>query len=140
MLHQWFTCVHLLDTYLANLKEGFQMSFHHPSVSIRAAQSGLQSAPACLMRWVCHHLFRSYDRNPSNIANIRLHFCLRTHESTAKVILFFSGQYEEVDGYSSVLKSSTILSKSVLLNKAFHTDLNNRQALPKAINLKKDST
>ena len=25
------------------------------------------------MRWGCHHLFRSYDRNLSNIANIRLH-------------------------------------------------------------------
>ena len=73
MLHQWFTCVHLLDTYLANLKEGFQLSFHYPSVSIRAAQSGLQSVPAYRMRWVCHHLFRSYDRNPSNIANIRLY-------------------------------------------------------------------
>lgn len=46
---------------------------HYPSVSIRAAQSGLQSAPACRMQWVCHHLFRSYDRNLSNIANIRLH-------------------------------------------------------------------
>ena len=46
---------------------------HYPSVSIRAAQSGLQSAPACRMRWVCHHLFRSYDRSLSNIANIRLH-------------------------------------------------------------------
>ena len=73
MLHQWFTCVHLLDTYLANLKEGFQLSFHYPSVSIRAAQSGLQSVPAYRMRWGCHHLFRSYDGNPSNIANIRLH-------------------------------------------------------------------
>ncbi|MEH2862507.1 hypothetical protein V7U47_14145, partial [Segatella copri] len=30
-------------------------------------------APACRMRWGCHHLFRSYDRNLSNIANIRLH-------------------------------------------------------------------
>ena len=46
---------------------------HYPSVSIRAAQSGLQSAPACRMQWVFHHLFRSYDRNLSNIANIRLH-------------------------------------------------------------------
>lgn len=46
---------------------------NYPSVSIRAAQSGLQSAPACRMQWVCHHLFRSYDRNLSNIANIRLH-------------------------------------------------------------------
>lgn len=27
MLHQWFTCVHLLDTYLANFTEGFQLSF-----------------------------------------------------------------------------------------------------------------
>ena len=45
---------------------------HYPSVSIRAAQSGLQSAPACRMRWVFHHLFRSYDRNLSIIANIRL--------------------------------------------------------------------
>ena len=27
MLHQWFTCVQLLDTYLANLTEGFQLSF-----------------------------------------------------------------------------------------------------------------
>ena len=27
MLHQWFTCVHLLDTYLANLTEDFQLSF-----------------------------------------------------------------------------------------------------------------
>ena len=46
---------------------------HYPSVSIRAAQSGLQSAPACRMRWVCHHLSRSYDRNLSNIANIGLY-------------------------------------------------------------------
>lgn len=46
---------------------------HYPSVSIRAAQSGLQSAPACRMRWVCHHLPRSYDRNLSNIANIGLY-------------------------------------------------------------------
>ena len=27
MLHQWFTYVHLLDTYLANLTEDFQLSF-----------------------------------------------------------------------------------------------------------------
>ena len=27
MLHQWFTCVHLLDAYLANLTEDFQLSF-----------------------------------------------------------------------------------------------------------------
>ena len=27
MLHQWFACVHLLDTYLANLTEDFQLSF-----------------------------------------------------------------------------------------------------------------
>ena len=27
MLQQWFTCVHLLDTYLANLTKGFQLSF-----------------------------------------------------------------------------------------------------------------
>ena len=27
MLHQWFTCVHLLETYLANLTEDFQLSF-----------------------------------------------------------------------------------------------------------------
>ena len=46
---------------------------HYPSVSIRAAQSGLQSAPACRIQWVCHHLFRSYNRNLSNIANIRFH-------------------------------------------------------------------
>ena len=46
---------------------------HYPSVSIRAAQSGLQSAPACRMRWGCHHLSRSYDRNLSNIANIGLY-------------------------------------------------------------------
>ena len=46
---------------------------HYPSVSIRAAQSGLQSVPAYRMQWGCHHLFRSYDGNPSNIANIRLH-------------------------------------------------------------------
>lgn len=25
------------------------------------------------MQWGCHHLFRSYERNLSNIANIRLH-------------------------------------------------------------------
>ena len=27
MLHQWFTFVHLFDTYLAILTEGFQLSF-----------------------------------------------------------------------------------------------------------------
>ena len=85
MLHQWFTCVHLLDTYLANLKEGFQLSFYYPSVSIRAAQSGLQSVPAYRMRWGCHHLFRSYDGNPSNIANIRLHSVSGHTISLAKI-------------------------------------------------------
>ena len=88
MLHQWFTCVHLLDTYLANLKEGFQLSFHYPSVSIRAAQSGLQSVPAYRMRWVCHHLFRSYDRNPSNIANIRLYSASGHTNVLAKILIF----------------------------------------------------
>ena len=88
MLHQWFTCVHLLDTYLANLKEGFQLSFHYSSVSIRAAQSGLQSVPVYRMRWVSHHLFESYDRNPSNIANIILHF-VSGHTSRCKVTTLF---------------------------------------------------
>lgn len=61
---------------------------HYPSVSIRAAQSGLQSAPACRMRWVCHHLFRSYDRSLSNIANIRLH-SVSGHTYRCKYITFF---------------------------------------------------
>ncbi len=26
MLHQWFACVHLLDTHLGNLTESFQLS------------------------------------------------------------------------------------------------------------------
>lgn len=61
---------------------------HYPSVSIRAAQSGLQSAPACRMRWGCHHLFRSYNRNLSNIANIRLH-SVSGHTSCWKDKLLF---------------------------------------------------
>ena len=73
MLHQWFTYVHLLDTYLANLTEDFQLSFTTHLFPSEQHKSGLQSAPACRMRWVCHHLFRSYDRSLSNIANIRLH-------------------------------------------------------------------
>ena len=56
---------------------------HYPSVSIRAAQSGLQSAPACRMRWGCHHLSRSYDRNLSNIANIGL-YSVSGHTSKCK--------------------------------------------------------
>ena len=83
MLHQWFTCVHLLDTYFANLTEGFQLSFT-THLFLSEQQSGLQSAPACRMPWVCHHLFRSYDRSLSNIANIRLH-SVSGHTHRAKV-------------------------------------------------------
>ena len=61
------------SSYITSVKYLDKQSFHYPSVSIRAAQSGWQSVPAYRMRWVCHHLFRSYDRNPSNIANIRLY-------------------------------------------------------------------
>ena len=35
------------------------------------------------MRWVCHHLFGSYDRSLSNIANIRLH-SVSGHTSSRK--------------------------------------------------------
>ena len=64
---------------------------HYPSVSIRAAQSGLQSAPACRMRWFCHHLSRSYDRNPSNIANIGLHSISghTFYRKSTTIILYF---------------------------------------------------
>ena len=58
---------------------------HYPLVSLRAAQSGLQSAPACRMRWVNHHLLKSYDRNLSKYSQYRTSFCLRTHFHTAKV-------------------------------------------------------
>ena len=65
--------------------ERLSIVVHYPSVSIRAAQSGLQSAPACRIQWVCHHLFRSYDRNLSNIANIRLHSVSGHTFVTAKI-------------------------------------------------------
>ena len=75
---------------------------HYPSVSIRAAQSGLQSAPACRMQWVCHHLFRSYDRNPSNIANIRL-YSVSEHTICCKDKLLF-WNLQEKGRFFSIIK------------------------------------
>ena len=75
---------------------------HYPSVSIRAAQSGLQSAPACRMQWVCHHLFRSYDRNPSNIANIRL-YSVSGHTICCKDKLLF-WNLQEKGRFFSIIK------------------------------------
>ena len=75
---------------------------NYPSVSIRAAQSGLQSAPACRMQWVCHHLFRSYDRNPSNIANIRL-YSVSGHTICCKDKLLF-WNLQEKGRFFSIIK------------------------------------
>ena len=87
---------------------------NYPSVSIRAAQSGLQSAPACRMQWVCHHLFRSYDRNPSNIANIRL-YSVSGHTICCKDKLLFWNLQEKGRKFPiKNIMSQSILSKRVL--------------------------
>ena len=73
MLHQWFTCVHLLDTYLTNLTEGFQLSFTthlFPSEQHKVVCNQHLHAECGGSATIS---FRSYDRNPSNIANIGLH-------------------------------------------------------------------
>ena len=48
MLHQWFTCVHLLDTYLVNLTEDFQLSFT------------THQFPSEQHKVVCNHKFENY--------------------------------------------------------------------------------
>ena len=64
---------------------------HYPSVSSRAAQSGLQSAPACRMRWVST-ISLEVTTNPSNIANIRL-LSVSGHTHGAKVRNYLGAQY-----------------------------------------------
>ena len=45
------------------------------------------------MRWVYHHLFRSYDRNLSNIANIRLHSVSgHTYDNKFYMVSFIIGK------------------------------------------------
>ena len=52
-----------------------------------------KSAPACRIQWVCHHLFRSCDRNLSNIANIKLH-SVSGHTYSSKDMLFSRNHQE----------------------------------------------
>lgn len=87
MLHQWFTCVHLLDTYLANLTEDFQLSFT------------THQFPSEQHKVVCNqHLHAECSGSATISLEVRqksikysqylTSFCLRTHISVAKLILF----------------------------------------------------
>ena len=84
MLHQWFTCVHLLDTYLANLTEDFQLSFT------------THQFPSEQHKVVCNqHLHAECSGSATISLEVRqksikysqylTSFCLRTHIPSAKV-------------------------------------------------------
>ena len=84
MLHQWFTCVHLLDTYLANLTEDFQLSFT------------THQFPSEQHKVVCNqHLHAECSGSATISLEVRqksikysqylTSFCLRTHILGAKV-------------------------------------------------------
>ena len=88
MLHQWFTCVHLLDTYLANLTEDFQLSFT------------THQFPSEQHKVVCNqHLHAECSGSATISLEVRqksikysqylTSFCLRTHFLFAKVIHYF---------------------------------------------------
>ena len=84
MLHQWFTCVHLLDTYLANLTEGFQLSFtthQFPSEQHKVvcnqhlhAECGGSDTISLEVTTEIHQ----YSQHQTS-------FCLRTHIHSAKI-------------------------------------------------------
>ena len=87
MLHQWFTCVHLLDTYLANLTEDFQLSFT------------THQFPSEQHKVVCNqHLHAECSGSATISLEVRqksikysqylTSFCLRTHNLMAKIILY----------------------------------------------------
>ena len=87
MLHQWFTCVHLLDTYLANLTEDFQLSFT------------THQFPSEQHKVVCNqHLHAECSGSATISLEVRqksikysqylTSFCLRTHFLNAKIILY----------------------------------------------------
>ena len=92
MLHQWFTCVHLLDTYLANLTEDFQLSFT------------THQFPSEQHKVVCNqHLHAECSGSATISLEVRqksikysqylTSFCLRTHiqfcKDSAKISIFF---------------------------------------------------
>ena len=87
MLHQWFTCVHLLDTYLANLTEDFQLSFtthqfpseQHKVVCNQHLHAECGGAATISLEVTTEiHQYSQYLTS----------FCLRTHITVAKVRLF----------------------------------------------------
>ena len=86
MLHQWFTCVHLLDTYLANLTEDFQLSFT------------THQFPSEQHKVVCNqHLHAECSGSATISLEVRqksikysqylTSFCLRTHIPGAKITI-----------------------------------------------------
>ena len=87
MLHQWFTCVHLLDTYLANLTEDFQLSFT------------THQFPSEQHKVVCNqHLHAECSGSATISLEVRqksikysqylTSFCLRTHILLQRYLLF----------------------------------------------------
>lgn len=87
MLHQWFTCVHLLDTYLANLTEDFQLSFtthqfpseQHKVVCNQHLHAECSGAATISLEVTTEiHQYSQYLTS----------FCLRTHKTFAKIQLF----------------------------------------------------
>lgn len=56
MLHQWFILIHLLVTYLADLTEGFQLSFT------------TYQFPSKQHKVVCHQLLQAESGRPTTIS------------------------------------------------------------------------
>ncbi len=86
MLHQWFICIHLLITYLANLTEGFQLSFT------------TYRFPSKQHKVVCYQLLQAESGRPTTISSkvTRISFqssrlfhaiSLVTHFLVAKVVI-----------------------------------------------------
>ena len=106
MLHQWFTCVHLLDTYLANLTEDFQLSFT------------THQFPSEQHKVVCNqHLHAECSGSATISLEVRqksikysqylTSFCLRTHIIIAKIAI--SSQYHSFFAIKKVKNGEMLL-------------------------------
>ena len=84
MLHQWFTRIHLLDTYLANLKEDFLLSFTtrlFPSEQHKVVCNQHLHAECGGAATISVEVTTEFHQN---IATNWTSFCLRTHSFHCK--------------------------------------------------------
>ena len=99
MLHQWFACVHLLDTYLANLTEGFQLSFT------------THQFPAEQHKVVCNqHLHAECGGSPPSLQKLR-----QIHQIQPISDFFLSQDILTVQRYEIIQAHNTGLGDGLLI-------------------------